>query len=242
MQGITRSRLDTNHRCRPTAGGSPQPGLSPSSAVVGVSIVGDGDLACWAGLVCFECGAIVKGGYHRPGCRREKVGIVACEKSITGLTTPWSRSHWRTAPDTQRPDGSGGRTAGSSGDSSRRTGHDRGASAGSRDLLEREVAYSQSLHLPFGVRLLDWASAQDRSSEATVAVGPEPIREFRRRLVLGEPGSHGRNCDDYADLEAFATSGQIARESASLSLAPMPLKPTSWRNTQAPPGAVNGSE
>lgn len=172
----------------------------------------------------------------------EKVGIVACEKSITGLTTPWSRSHWRTAPDTQRPDGSGGRTAGSSGDSSRRTGHDRGASAGSRDLLEREVAYSQSLHLPFGVRLLDWASAQDRSFEATVAVGPEPIREFRRRLVLGEPGSHGRNCDDYADLEAFATSGQIARESASLSLAPMPLKPTSWRNTQAAPGAVNGSE
>ena len=32
--------------------------------------MGDGDLACWAGLVCFECGAIVKGGYHRPGCRR----------------------------------------------------------------------------------------------------------------------------------------------------------------------------
>jgi tellurite methyltransferase len=38
--------------------------------VAGASIVGGGDLACWAGLVCFECGAIVDRGYHRPGCRR----------------------------------------------------------------------------------------------------------------------------------------------------------------------------
>ena len=27
-----------------------------------------GDSACWAGLVCPECGAIVDGGYHHPGC------------------------------------------------------------------------------------------------------------------------------------------------------------------------------
>jgi len=28
-----------------------------------------GDPACWAGLVCPDCGAIVDGGGHRPGCR-----------------------------------------------------------------------------------------------------------------------------------------------------------------------------
>ena len=27
-----------------------------------------GDPACWAGLVCPECGAVTAGGYHRPGC------------------------------------------------------------------------------------------------------------------------------------------------------------------------------
>ena len=37
--------------------------------VVGASEVGGGDPACWAGLVCFECGAIIDGGYHRTGCQ-----------------------------------------------------------------------------------------------------------------------------------------------------------------------------
>ncbi len=27
-----------------------------------------GDPACWAGLLCPECGAVVEGGSHRPGC------------------------------------------------------------------------------------------------------------------------------------------------------------------------------
>ena len=27
-----------------------------------------GDPACWAGLVCPNCGAMVEGGHHRPGC------------------------------------------------------------------------------------------------------------------------------------------------------------------------------
>jgi tellurite resistance-related uncharacterized protein len=27
-----------------------------------------GDRACWAGLVCQECGALVSDGHHRPGC------------------------------------------------------------------------------------------------------------------------------------------------------------------------------
>jgi tellurite methyltransferase len=27
-----------------------------------------GDPACWAGLICSECGAVVDDGHHRPGC------------------------------------------------------------------------------------------------------------------------------------------------------------------------------
>ncbi|HLH45928.1 MAG TPA: hypothetical protein VKV25_02140 [Acidimicrobiales bacterium] len=27
-----------------------------------------GDPACWAGLLCPECGAVMEDGYHRPGC------------------------------------------------------------------------------------------------------------------------------------------------------------------------------
>ncbi len=27
-----------------------------------------GDPACWAGILCPECGAVTDGGYHRPGC------------------------------------------------------------------------------------------------------------------------------------------------------------------------------
>jgi tellurite resistance-related uncharacterized protein len=27
-----------------------------------------GDPACWAGMVCAECGAVLDGGAHRPGC------------------------------------------------------------------------------------------------------------------------------------------------------------------------------
>ena len=30
--------------------------------------VAEGDPACWLGLLCPECGAVVEGGYHRPGC------------------------------------------------------------------------------------------------------------------------------------------------------------------------------
>jgi tellurite methyltransferase len=30
--------------------------------------VPEGDPACWAGLLCPDCGAVVDGGYHRPGC------------------------------------------------------------------------------------------------------------------------------------------------------------------------------
>ena len=28
----------------------------------------EGDPACWAGLLCPDCGAVVDSGYHRPGC------------------------------------------------------------------------------------------------------------------------------------------------------------------------------
>jgi len=30
--------------------------------------VPEGDPACWAGMLCPECGAVVESGYHRPGC------------------------------------------------------------------------------------------------------------------------------------------------------------------------------
>ena len=30
--------------------------------------VPEGDPSCWAGLLCHDCGAVVEGGYHRPGC------------------------------------------------------------------------------------------------------------------------------------------------------------------------------
>lgn len=32
-----------------------------------------GDLACWAGLVCPECGAMLDGGEHRAGCPADEV-------------------------------------------------------------------------------------------------------------------------------------------------------------------------
>jgi tellurite methyltransferase len=37
------------------------------TAAAGGSAEG-GDPACWAGLVCPECGAVTADGYHRPGC------------------------------------------------------------------------------------------------------------------------------------------------------------------------------
>ncbi|MGC2484785.1 MAG: hypothetical protein WA359_00870 [Acidimicrobiales bacterium] len=30
--------------------------------------VGGGDAACWAGLLCEECGVILTDGVHRPEC------------------------------------------------------------------------------------------------------------------------------------------------------------------------------
>jgi tellurite methyltransferase len=33
-----------------------------------------GDPACWAGLLCPECGAVVADGYHRPGCLAASAG------------------------------------------------------------------------------------------------------------------------------------------------------------------------
>lgn len=32
-----------------------------------------GDPACWAGLLCPECGAMSEGGAHRPGCTVERI-------------------------------------------------------------------------------------------------------------------------------------------------------------------------
>ena len=31
-----------------------------------------GDPACWAGLLCPECGAVLDGGPHRPGCTADR--------------------------------------------------------------------------------------------------------------------------------------------------------------------------
>jgi hypothetical protein len=35
---------------------------------VGADEGAGGDPACWAGLICPECGAVTADGYHRPGC------------------------------------------------------------------------------------------------------------------------------------------------------------------------------
>jgi methylenetetrahydrofolate dehydrogenase (NADP+) / methenyltetrahydrofolate cyclohydrolase len=44
-----------------TAGGAGAPGPPETSAPIG-------DPACWAGLLCADCGAVVDGSVHRPGC------------------------------------------------------------------------------------------------------------------------------------------------------------------------------
>jgi tellurite resistance-related uncharacterized protein len=46
----------------PSARSAPAPDR-PEAADAG------GDPACWAGIVCPECGAVLDGGPHRPGCR-----------------------------------------------------------------------------------------------------------------------------------------------------------------------------
>lgn len=47
-----------------------------------------GDPACWAGLLCPECGAVLDGGSHRPGCRlaagRRPSAISASLRSAMG--------------------------------------------------------------------------------------------------------------------------------------------------------------
>ena len=45
-----------------------RPGGAGTAAVPVDEPVGVGDPACWAGLVCPECGAVVEGCSHRPGC------------------------------------------------------------------------------------------------------------------------------------------------------------------------------
>jgi len=42
-------------------------GAGTATAEVG-GPVPEGDPACWAGLLCPDCGAVADGGYHRPGC------------------------------------------------------------------------------------------------------------------------------------------------------------------------------
>jgi tellurite methyltransferase len=42
-----------------------------------------GDPACWAGLVCAECGAVTAGGYHRPGCSAE-AAVEGGDRASTG--------------------------------------------------------------------------------------------------------------------------------------------------------------
>ncbi len=45
-----------------------RPGGARTEGAEGAGPVPVGDPACWAGLVCPECGAVVDGGSHRPGC------------------------------------------------------------------------------------------------------------------------------------------------------------------------------
>ena len=76
--------------------------------------------------------------------------------------------------DTQRPDGgSGGRKLAAAVTRAGGLGMIGVGSAGSRDLLEREVVHPQGLHLRFGIGLLDWASARDPELlETAIAAGP----------------------------------------------------------------------
>ena len=81
---------------------------------------------------------------------------------MTGLTTRWSLSLRLTAPIVNAPMGgvAGGRLAAAV-TRAGGLGMIGVGSAGSPDLLEREAAYPQGLHLQFGIGLLDWASARD---------------------------------------------------------------------------------
>jgi nitronate monooxygenase len=96
------------------------------------------------------------------------------KQSMTGLTTPWSRSHRLTAPILNAPMGgvAGGRLAAAV-TRAGGLGMIGVGSAGSRELLEREVVYLQGLHLQFGVGLLDWASTRDPELlESAIAARP----------------------------------------------------------------------
>ncbi len=44
------------------------------NAAAGVGEEG-GDPACWAGLICPDCGALTADGYHRPGCAAASTGV-----------------------------------------------------------------------------------------------------------------------------------------------------------------------
>jgi tellurite resistance-related uncharacterized protein len=59
---------------------SSQPGTGPGLAASDEG----GDPACWAGLVCAECGAVTAGGYHRPGCAQASTGHRAGAPGLEG--------------------------------------------------------------------------------------------------------------------------------------------------------------
>ena len=99
------------------------------------------------------------------------------QQSVTGLTTPWSRSLRLSAPIVNAPMGgvAGGILAAAV-TCAGGLGMIGVGSAGSQELLQREAAYPRAFRLQFGIGLLDWVSARDPELlEAAIAAGPALI-------------------------------------------------------------------
>jgi hypothetical protein len=72
----------------------PAPAQAPSAAGTGEAADG-GDPACWACLVCGECGAVVSEG-HRAGCSRSSFPAGPLQASASRWSVPASTGYHRT--------------------------------------------------------------------------------------------------------------------------------------------------
>ena len=128
-----------------------------------------GDPACWAGLVCTECGAITDGGFHHAGCPATGAN------EMTGLFTAWSEEAGLGAPDLNAPMGgvAGGRLA-TAVSAAGGLGMIGVGSAGSTKTLETEARHPREAGASFGIGLIDWAIQRDPSLLDT-AIAARPV-------------------------------------------------------------------